>query len=169
MKKTLLIITVVAALGIISTIVLTSKDDTNKTIQTTATTIITSTPTNPNPTIPPTNTVTSTVPSTIVTTPVATAGVKFKTGTYKSKIATNRYGDVQVQISTSADKITAISFLQYPTDERESQRINTRATPILVQQGLSAQANDIDGVSGASFTTKSYKESLQSAIDQAKL
>ncbi|MEO9137579.1 MAG: FMN-binding protein [Jatrophihabitans sp.] len=38
---------------------------------------------------------------------------------------------------------------------------------MLLQQTLSAQSAQIDGVSGASYTSQGYDQSLQSALDKA--
>ena len=42
------------------------------------------------------------------------------------------------------------------------------ATPILSSETLTAQSANIDTVSGATYTSNSYKVSLQSAIDLAR-
>ncbi|MGH8860763.1 MAG: FMN-binding protein [Jatrophihabitantaceae bacterium] len=78
-----------------------------------------------------------------------------------------RYGVVQVRISLSGSKITNVSFAQLTADDATSQQINSQAAPILLQQTLSAQSAQIDGVSGASYTSQGYDQSLQSALDKA--
>jgi len=71
------------------------------------------------------------------------------------------------QITVSGGQITAVEAIQTPTDDRKSITINQRATPTLASEALSAQSADIDTVSGATYTSDSYKASLQSALDQA--
>ncbi|MCU1501693.1 MAG: FMN-binding protein [Ilumatobacteraceae bacterium] len=88
-------------------------------------------------------------------------------GTYAGATATNKYGPVQVQITVAGGKITDVVALQTPTGDRKSISINDRATPTLVSEALSAQSANVDTVSGATYTTDSYKISLQSAIDLA--
>jgi len=78
-----------------------------------------------------------------------------------------RYGVVQVQIVVSGQKIQNASFLQLTADDPRSAEINSQAGPILLQQTLSAQSSQIDGVSGATYTSDGYLQSLQSALDQA--
>jgi len=78
-----------------------------------------------------------------------------------------RYGVVQVQIVVSGQKIQNASFLQLTADDPRSAEINSQAGPILLQQTLSAQSSQIDGVSGATYTSQGYLQSLQSALDQA--
>jgi uncharacterized protein with FMN-binding domain len=78
-----------------------------------------------------------------------------------------QYGVVQVKITLSGSTITNAGFAQLTANDRRSQDINSQAAPILLQQTLSAQSAKIDGVSGASYTTQGYEQSLQSALDKA--
>jgi uncharacterized protein with FMN-binding domain len=81
--------------------------------------------------------------------------------------ADTRYGPVQVQVTFSGKKITRIRVLEYPTESGRDQEINSYAIPQLNQQAMSAQSANIDGVSGATYTSEGYQQSLQSAIDKA--
>ncbi len=78
-----------------------------------------------------------------------------------------RYGAVQVQVVISGGTITDVIALQYPTQDRTDQQINSQAIPLLRSQVLSAQSAQIDGVSGATFTSEGYVASVQSALDAA--
>lgn len=89
-------------------------------------------------------------------------------GTYTGATDTNKWGPVQVQITVSGGVITEVVALQTPDDDDKSVRINDEAVPILVSETLAAQSADVDSVSGATYTSDSYKVSLQSAIDLAK-
>ena len=80
-----------------------------------------------------------------------------------------RYGNVQVQITVKAGKITAAEVLQVPWNDRHDQMINSAAVPVYNQETVSAQSAQIDVVSGATYTWDGYTQSLQSAIDQANL
>ncbi len=77
------------------------------------------------------------------------------------------YGVVQVKINLTGTKITNVSLAQLTANDDTSQQINSQAAPILLQQTLSAQSAQIDGVSGASYTSQGYDQSLQSALDKA--
>jgi uncharacterized protein with FMN-binding domain len=77
-----------------------------------------------------------------------------------------QYGIVQVQAKVSGTKILNVSFLQLTAYDGQSQQINNDAAPILLQETLSAQSAHIDTVSGASYTSEGYVQSLQSALDQ---
>jgi uncharacterized protein with FMN-binding domain len=78
-----------------------------------------------------------------------------------------RYGVVQVQVTLTGNHIDNVSFLQLTAFDGRSQEINSAAAPILLQETLSAQSAQIDNVSGASYTTDGYVQSLQSALDKA--
>ena len=80
-----------------------------------------------------------------------------------------RFGPVQVQITVAGGKITAADVLQVPMRDRKDQMINSQAVPILNQETVSAQSAKIDTVSGATYTSDGYAQSLQSAIDKAHL
>ena len=80
-----------------------------------------------------------------------------------------RFGPVQVQITVAGGKITAADVLQVPMRDRKDQMINSQAVPILNREAVSAQSAKIDTVSGATYTSDGYAQSLQSAIDKAHL
>ena len=104
-------------------------------------------------------------PSTSVpsTTAPATAGGTPTDG----PVIDTRFGPVQVEAVVSGNRLTDVTFLQYPDDARRSQQINLRAMPTLVQESLTAQSAEVDTVSGATYTSEAYTESLQAALDQA--
>ncbi|MEV1246691.1 FMN-binding protein [Nonomuraea sp. NPDC050022] len=80
-----------------------------------------------------------------------------------------RWGPVQVQISVAGGKISSVEVLQSPNGNRRDIEINNRALPILHDEAMSAQSAQIDSVSGATYTSDGYTQSLQSAIDRAGL
>jgi uncharacterized protein with FMN-binding domain len=88
-------------------------------------------------------------------------------GTFTGDAADTRYGPVQVQITLAGGKITAAQAVQVPQENGRDVRINSAAVPILVQETLQAQSAQIDTVSGATYTSEGYTQSLQSAIDAA--
>ncbi|MGH6657002.1 MAG: FMN-binding protein [Actinocrinis sp.] len=100
--------------------------------------------------------------STRTTAPAASA-TKVITG----DAAQTNYGPVQLQVTFNGKKITNISVLQYPSESYRDQQINTYALPALNQEAISAQSAKIDVVSGATYTSEGYAQSLQSAIDKA--
>ena len=80
--------------------------------------------------------------------------------------APNQYGDVQVRVTTAGGRVTQVAAVRLPSGDGRSQQISSFAGPQLAQQALTAQSANIDGVSGATYTSESYKTSLQSALDQ---
>lgn len=87
--------------------------------------------------------------------------------TFTGTAETTRYGIVQVKITVAGKKITNAAFAQLTAFDDRSQEINSAAAPILLQETLSAQSANIDSVSGASYTSQGYQQSLQNALDQA--
>lgn len=88
-------------------------------------------------------------------------------GTFDGGAVDTRYGPVQVRIVMSGGKITDAQVLQVPSESGRDVRINSAAVPVLIQETLQAQSAQIDSVSGATYTSQGYTESLQSAIDAA--
>jgi uncharacterized protein with FMN-binding domain len=77
-----------------------------------------------------------------------------------------RWGPVQVEVTIAGGKITDVQPLAVPYDRGRSQEINNYAVPILRQEIIDAQSAQIDTVSGATYTSDGYRNSLQSALDQ---
>ncbi|MGW4870035.1 FMN-binding protein [Streptomyces chartreusis] len=88
-------------------------------------------------------------------------------GTVTGEAAQTQYGAVQVRLTVSNGKITRAEAVQAPKGG-QSDQITANAVPKLNQAVVAAQGADIDAVSGATYTSAGYKESLQSAIDKAK-
>ncbi len=77
-----------------------------------------------------------------------------------------RWGPVQVEATVAADgTICSSQAVVYPTGDGESISINNQALPIIEQQ-VKKQGVAFDGVSGATYTTEGYRQSLQSVLDQ---
>jgi len=89
-------------------------------------------------------------------------------GTFTGSPARTQFGPVQVQITVNNGQITGVVGQQAATDGR-SQMIASVAIPKLQQQALAAQSANINGVSGASYTSGGFAKSLQSALKQAGL
>lgn len=77
------------------------------------------------------------------------------------------YGPVQVQLAMQGSTITHVTVLQYPSGNSRDQEINSYALPQLIQETLDAQNGSISMISGATYTSEGYLQSLQSALDQA--
>lgn len=121
--------------------------------------------TSATPTTKPTATATTTkpTPTATVAKPLATvSSTKTLTGdTY----AASKYGSVQVQIVVTDGVVTSAKALIFPNADSRSSSISASSIPVLIQQTLAAKnSSDIQGVSGASYTSEAWIDSLQSAL-----
>ena len=80
---------------------------------------------------------------------------------------TDQYGTIQVRIVTAGGQIRSVAFAKLAGDEELSDLINAQAGPLLLHRTLIAQSANIDTVSGATYTSNAYRQSLQSALDKA--
>lgn len=104
--------------------------------------------------------------------PSTSAGSGGGSGTSGSKTVTGdaadtRFGPVQVRITLTNGQLTAVDAVQYPTESPRDVEINSYAVPQLNQEAMAAKNAQIDVVSGATYTSEGYIQSLQSALDAA--
>jgi uncharacterized protein with FMN-binding domain len=97
----------------------------------------------------------------------ASAGSAGMTRTVTGTVANTDHGPMQVQLTLAGTKITKVTVLQRTNDGAESDEIDATAIPKLTSETLAAQDAMIDAVSGASYTSQGYIQSLQSALDKA--
>ena len=77
-----------------------------------------------------------------------------------------RYGELELQVTATGGRITNVQpAIDTAFDPRSSQ-VNSYAEPLLQSQTLQAQSANINGVSGATFTSQAYVQSLQAALDK---
>ena len=79
------------------------------------------------------------------------------------------FGDVQVQITVSGQRLVDVRALRLPVDRARSAEISQYAGPYLRSEAIRAQNARIDIVSGATYTSEAYAESLADALGQAHL
>ncbi|MFJ9346393.1 FMN-binding protein [Streptomyces sp. NPDC101237] len=96
-----------------------------------------------------------------------TSGSSVRTGTFTGDAVQTRYGTVQIAVTLAKGRITAVKVLRAPDENGRDQQIASYALPRLTQEALGAQSAHIDAVSGASYTSQGYTQSLQSALDRA--
>jgi uncharacterized protein with FMN-binding domain len=94
-------------------------------------------------------------------------GPTYKDGQYTGQVFQNQFGDTQVKVTISGGRITDVQALQLPYDRQRSAEISQYAAPQLHDEVLQAQSAQIDTLSGATYTTDSYAQSVQSALDKA--
>lgn len=80
--------------------------------------------------------------------------------------AMTRWGPVQVRMDFAADgSVCGVQAITYPDDDQRSAMINSRAIPYLDAQAAEVGV-EFDSVSGATYTSEAYRESMQSILDQ---
>jgi uncharacterized protein with FMN-binding domain len=87
--------------------------------------------------------------------------------TFTGDAVTMRYGIVQVKITVQGGKIVDAQAVQAPTGSND--RYTQKAVPVLRERTIAAQSANIQGASGASFTSYGWYTSLASAIAKAGL
>ena len=87
-------------------------------------------------------------------------------GTATGDAIDTQYGPVQVRVTVKDGRITDIQGVVLTGNDPRSAQISASAEPTLKQEALSRQSADIDAVSGATFTSAGYAQSLQSALDK---
>jgi uncharacterized protein with FMN-binding domain len=97
----------------------------------------------------------------------ASAAVSAAARTVTGTVASTQHGPMQVQLTLAGTKIAKVTVLQRTDDGAESDQIDAYAIPKLTSETLAAQSAHIDAVSGASYTSSGYIQSLQSALDKA--
>ena len=88
-------------------------------------------------------------------------------GTFTGPSVFVNYGNVQVKITVVNGRITDAVAVKAPSGRND--RWTNMAVPILKEQTLKAQSANIQGASGASYTSYGWFTSLQGAIAQAGL
>jgi uncharacterized protein with FMN-binding domain len=114
------------------------------------------------------STATTEAPTQVVVVPTAVPAGLYKDGTYNGPTVDAFYGYVQVQVVIQNGRIANVTFLQFPSDRRTSQRINSVAVPYLQQEAVQAQNANVNIVTGATLTSEGFIQSLQSALANAK-
>jgi len=102
------------------------------------------------------------------TTPPATPRGPYADGSYTGSATDAYYGTVQIKAVIKNGTLADVQFLQYPSDRDTSRYINGQAIPLLFQEAIQSQSAQVDGVSGATFTSQAFKESLAFALAHAK-
>jgi len=102
-------------------------------------------------------------PTARTTNPPTTGGTPFTGSTVETQ-----FGPVQVQIAVSGGKLIDVQALQLPSDRSRSARISQFSAPILRSEAIQAQSARVDIVSGATYTSRAYALSLDSALKRAQ-
>ncbi|MDH6409948.1 uncharacterized protein with FMN-binding domain [Aurantimicrobium minutum] len=88
-------------------------------------------------------------------------------GTYDGSVVNTRFGTVQVQAVISGGKITDVIAVKLTDADRKSIQISQQVAPMVRSEVLTAQSAKVANISGGTYTTQAYLQSLQSALDAA--
>jgi len=110
-----------------------------------------------------------TVSPTLTATPTRTTAPATKptSATFLGAAVQTRYGPVQIRITYAGGRVSGVVAVQLPSGRSRDAEINSYAVPILESETLAAQSANINSVSGATYTSDGYVQSLQSALDAA--
>ncbi len=97
----------------------------------------------------------------------SSGGAVLANGTVTGPVVQTQFGPVQVQVTLANGRITNVTALQLPSDRQRSAYISSIVGPMLQGEALAAQSAQIDLISGATYTSDAYAQSLQAALDQA--
>ncbi len=90
------------------------------------------------------------------------AGTEVVTGTRESF----SYGQMSIQVTLTSGKVTALRVVGMTELDAFSTQIADTAIPTLEREVLAAQSTKVHGVSGATYTTEAYLQSVQSVLDK---
>ena len=104
-----------------------------------------------------------------VATPVLAAPAAALAATsYKGASSSYRYGTLQVTITVARKRLSTLSVNYSPSDPRSAQ-LDSYAVPALKKEALKASSFRVHTISGVTYTTKAFEDSLYSAMLKAHL
>jgi uncharacterized protein with FMN-binding domain len=83
-------------------------------------------------------------------------------------VITTPFSAIQVRATLTRGRLTGVETVELTGDGPHTKALNARAEPILRAEALKAGSADIDVVTGATYTSESWRDSLQAAIDAAR-
>ena len=99
----------------------------------------------------------------------ASAGGGKVSGSFAGASESTRYGSVQVTLVVASGTITDVVAVHLTDQGGRSVQLSNKAAPILRIEVLKSQSAKVSNVSGATYTSKAYLLSVQSAIDASGL
>jgi len=98
--------------------------------------------------------------------PAAQAGSSGPVRTATGIVEQYGYGELSVAVTARGSQITGVSVPLLRTAEPYSQQLAQQVIPMLRAEVLAAHGAQIHGVSGATYTSVAYAQSIQSALDK---
>ncbi len=77
-----------------------------------------------------------------------------------------QYGELELKVTVTGGRITNVQPVIDNAFDPRSAQINSYAEPQLQSETIQAQSANINGVSGATYTSQAYVQSLQAALDK---
>jgi uncharacterized protein with FMN-binding domain len=96
------------------------------------------------------------------------AAARGRVRTGLSEAFTTPFSFMQVRVTFTGRQLTRVETVELTGTGARTQAINARAEPLLRAEALRSGSADVDVVTGATYTTRSYRKALQSAIDKAR-
>ena len=90
-------------------------------------------------------------------------------GTFTGPSVFVRFGNVQVQVVVAGGRVADVEAIDLPSDRTRSAEISQFSAPVLRQEAIRAQSARINVVSGATYTSYGFAQSLAGALQQAHL
>ncbi len=100
--------------------------------------------------------------------PTVAGDIAYADGVYVGPRVTNIKGGYQAQVTIDNGIIVKVEPIEAGTQDPESLQVNAFAVPELVKRVLTAQSADVDYVSGSSFTSPAFLESVDGALKEAE-
>ncbi len=91
----------------------------------------------------------------------------FQNGNFIGQSANAYWGNVQVEAIVQANHLSGLNILQYPNSHSTSVYINQQVLPILKKEAIQKQSSKVQIISGATFTSEAFIQSLASALRKA--
>jgi uncharacterized protein with FMN-binding domain len=103
------------------------------------------------------------------TSPTAPQQTSAAPRTVVGPVVSTQYGNVQVAATVAGTRLKDVRALVLPSGDGRTNEISAQAGPLLRQEALTAKSANIDTISGASYTSAGYRQSLQAALDRARV
>ena len=88
-------------------------------------------------------------------------------GIYDGAVINTLYGTVQVQAVMAGGHIADVIAVKLTEADRRSVAISTQVAPMVHDEVLAAQSAQVANITGGTYTTQGYLQSLQAALDAA--
>lgn len=87
----------------------------------------------------------------------------------EGEVIETQYGSAQVRVLLSGQRIADVEPMLLPSETKRSMSISNAVEPWLRRRAIAAQAAQFDVLSGATYTSRGYMASLETALRSAGL